>query len=238
MNWVVAMLFVVGSVVFVINAALGLAPFLDPSLAFPTLATIALPGTILIGATMFMTGGILGVFAAFNAERGTLEKSDTKSIEGGANIVYRPALISSPAWVWIPSAADAATVLRTVPFRAGLMQLSGGLILSTSAAAGIPGLLDPNNLFITQALVFMPQVIGGSMFFFANFALMVYAQDTWHKPKFASAEWQGALWNALGSTGFALTGVLLLESDIFGASAVSFAGSFAFLIEALFSGTC
>ncbi|KZL85082.1 integral membrane protein [Colletotrichum incanum] len=233
MNWVVTMLFVVGSVVFVINAALGLAPFLDPSLAFPTLATVALPSTILIGATMFMSGGILGVFAAFNADRGTLEKSDIKSIEGGANIIYRPALIGSQAWVWIPSAVDAAAVLRTVPFQAGLMQLSGGLILSIAAVAGIPGLLDPNNLFMTQALVFMPQVIGGSMFFIANFALMVYAQDSWCKPKFGSAEWQGALWNAVGSSGFAVTGLLLLQNDMFVASIISFAGSSAFLIGSI-----
>ncbi|GJC78312.1 hypothetical protein ColLi_01150 [Colletotrichum liriopes] len=230
MNWVVTMLFVVGSVVFVINAALGLAPFLDPSLAFPTLATAALPTTILIGATMFMSGGILGVFAAFNADRGTLERSDTKSTEGGANVIYRPALIGSQAWVWIPSVVDAAAVLRTVPFQAGLMQLSGGLVLSVAAVAGIPGLLDPDDLFVTQALVFMPQVIGGSMFFIANLALMVYAQESWCKPKVGSAEWQGALWNAMGSSGFAVTGLLLLQNDMFGASVASFAGSSAFLI--------
>ncbi|KAK2052600.1 hypothetical protein LY76DRAFT_598482 [Colletotrichum caudatum] len=230
MNWVVTMLFVLGSIVFLINAALGLLPFIDPALAFPTLATVALPSTILISASMFMTGGILGMFAAFNADRGTLEKTGDKSAEGGASVIYRPALIGSPAWVWIPSAADAAAVLRTLPFQAGMMQLLGGSILYISAVASVPGLLDPNDLALTQTLVFMPQVIGGSMFFVANSALLIFAQDAWYKPKFGSGEWQGALWNAFGSSGFALTGVLLLRGDFFGASLMGFAGSFFFLV--------
>ncbi|KAK2031351.1 hypothetical protein LX32DRAFT_613817 [Colletotrichum zoysiae] len=233
MNWVVTMIFVVGSIVFVINAALGLLPFIDQALAFPTLATVALPSTILIGASMFLTGGMLGVFAAFNADRGILEKTGDKSVEGGATVIYRPALIGSPAWVWIPGAADAAAVFRTLPFQAGLMQLLGGSILSISAVAGIPGLLDPNDLALTQTLVFLPQVIGGSMFFVANFALLIFAQDVWYKPKFGSGEWQGALWNAFGSTGFALTGVLLLQGDFLGASVMSFAGSFSFLVGSI-----
>ncbi|KAK2012845.1 hypothetical protein LZ32DRAFT_605166 [Colletotrichum eremochloae] len=230
MNWVVTMFFVVGSIVFVINGALGLLPVINPALAFPTLTTVALPATILMGAAMFMTGGILAVFAAFNANRGTLELTGGKSIEGDTNFVYRPALIGSPAWVWIPKAADVAALLRTLPFQAGLMQLSGGSILSVAAVAGIPGLIDPNDLALTQTLVFMPQVIGGSMFFVANFALMIFAQDVWYKPKFGSGEWLGATWNAFASSGFAITGGLLLLGDFSGASVVSFVASSAFLI--------
>ncbi|KAK1979833.1 hypothetical protein LZ30DRAFT_725005 [Colletotrichum cereale] len=230
MNWIVTMLFVLGSIDFLVNATLGLLPFIDPALAFPTLATVALPSTILIGAAMFTTGGVLGTIAAFNADRGTLEKTEGKSEEGGVNVIYRPALIGSPAWVWIPSAADFAALLKTLPFQAGMMQLSGGTILSVAAVAGIPGLIDPNDLALTQVLVFMPQVIGGSMFFVANFALMIFAQDVWYRPKFGSGEWQGALWNAIASIGFAVTGLLLLQGNFLGASVASFVGSFAFLV--------
>ncbi|EFQ32033.1 hypothetical protein CGRA01v4_08369 [Colletotrichum graminicola] len=234
MNWVVTMLFVVGSLIFVINGVLGLLPFIDPALAFPALANILLPGTILTGAVMFLTGGTLGVFAAFNADRGTLEKTEGKSIEDGANVIYRPALIGSPAWVWIPSAADAAAVLKTLPFQAGLVQLLGGVIFTVPAVAGVPGLLDPNDLPVFSMLVFVPQVIGGSLFFLANFALIIFAQDVWYKPKFGSCEWQGAYWNTLGSAGFAITGVLLLQGNFSGASVMSFAASSAYLIGSIF----
>ncbi|KAK1569356.1 uncharacterized protein LY79DRAFT_572057 [Colletotrichum navitas] len=183
---------------------------------------------------MFLTGGTLGIFAAFNADRGTLEETGGKSVEDGANVIYRPALIGSPAWVWIPSAADAAAAFKTLPFQAGLMQLLGGVIFTIPAVANVPGLLDPNDLATIQMLVFMPQVIGGSLFFVANFALIIFAQEAWYKPNFGSCEWQGALWNTMGSSGFAITGILLLQGDFFGASVIAFAGSFAFLIGSIF----
>ncbi|KAF5523523.1 hypothetical protein CGCA056_v005739 [Colletotrichum aenigma] len=233
MNWIVTMLFVVGSIAFVINAGFGLFPLLDPSLGFETLATVAIPGTILIGASMFMTGGILGIFAAFNADRGTLEKSDTKSVDGDAPAIYRPALVGSEAWVWIPSAADFAALLRTVPFQAGLVMLSGGIILSTAAVAGFPGVLDPTNLFLLQALVFMPQVIGGSLFFLANTALLIQTQERWFKPRFWASDWQGAAWNTMASAGFIVTGVMLLTNEMFGSAVVSFIASTAFLVGSI-----
>ncbi|KAK1963008.1 hypothetical protein LY78DRAFT_585570 [Colletotrichum sublineola] len=233
MNWVVTMFFVVGSIGFVINGALGLLPIIDPALAFPTLTTVAQPVTILIGAALFMTGGILALFGAFNANRGTLELAGGKSIEGDTNFVYRPALIGSPAWVWIPTAADVAGLLRTLPFKAGMLQLCGGSILSVSAVAGIPGVIDRSDLALTQTLIYMPQVIGGSMFFVANVALMIFAQDVWYKPKFGSGEWLGTACNAFASSGFAITGGLLLLGNFSGASVVSFVGSSSFLTGAI-----
>lgn len=247
MNYIVTMLFVVGSIAFVINAGFGLFPLLDPRLAFDTLATLAIPATIMLGACMFLTGGFLGVFAAFNADRGTLENTTTaatsaKSIDdddegnerGNGHAIYRPALIGSEAWVWIPSAADVVPVLRTVPFQAGLVMLSGGMILSTSAVASIPGVLDAQNIFLLQVLVFLPQVIGGTLFFLANAALVIESQERWYSPRFWSSEWQGAVWNTIASAGFAITGVLLLENLLLEAAVVSFVASSAFLIGSIF----
>ncbi|KAF9878383.1 hypothetical protein CkaCkLH20_03875 [Colletotrichum karsti] len=233
MNWIVTMLFVVGSIAFVINAALGLLPVIAPNLVFDTLITVALPSTIMIGAVMFMTGGILGLFAAFNADRGTLEKSETKSISGEGPAIYRPALIGSEAWVWTPSAADFAALLRTVPFLSGLVMLSGGVILSTAAVAGVPGVIDPSNLFLLQVFIFMPQVIGGSLFFLANSALVVNAQERWFKPNFWASEWQGAVWNTIASAGFVVTGVLLLANEMSASAVASFAASTSFLIGSI-----
>ncbi|KAF0327725.1 integral membrane protein [Colletotrichum asianum] len=57
MNWIVTMLFVVGSIAFVINAGFGLFPLLEPSLGFETLATVAIPGTA------FLVGSIIQWYA-------------------------------------------------------------------------------------------------------------------------------------------------------------------------------
>ncbi|TLD21049.1 hypothetical protein PspLS_09257 [Pyricularia sp. CBS 133598] len=228
MSWVVNMGFVTGSIIFVINAILGVLPIIDPTLAFPTLTTVALPTTILMGACFFLVSGCLGFVAAFNANRGTVEVP-IKGAMSGAN--YRPALIGSESWVWIPSGPDFAKIAQTFPFQAGVFQLTGGMILSISAFAGIPGLLNPEeNLTLFQGLVFLPQVIGGSMFVFANIVLTIFVQDRWYKPKPSSADWQGGFWNAVGSTGFAITGVLLLLGDNNGAGWTSLYGSTAFLM--------
>ncbi|TLS27952.1 hypothetical protein PpBr36_02007 [Pyricularia pennisetigena] len=228
MSWVVAFGFVLGSIVFMVNAVLGVLPVIDPALAFPTLTTVALPATILLGAVLFLVSGCLGIVSAFNADRGTVEVP-IKGAMSGAN--YRPALIGSESWVWIPSAAIFAKVAQTLPFQAGAFQLTGGMILSVSAFAGLPGLLNPEeNLTLFQALVFLPQVIGGSMFTLANVALTMFVQDRWYKPKPSSADWQGGFWNAVGSSGFAITGVLLLLGDSNGAAWTSLYGSAAFLM--------
>ncbi|KAH8839984.1 hypothetical protein MCOR27_005486 [Pyricularia oryzae] len=229
MSWVVNFGFVTGSIVFVVNAVLGVLPVIDPALAFPTLTTVALPATILIGAFFFLVSGCLGFVAAFNANRGTVEVPIKGAMSGGAN--YRPALIGSESWVWFPSGPEFAKIAQTFPFQAGVFQLTGGMILSISAFAGIPGLLNPEeNLALFQGLVFLPQVIGGSMFVFANIVLTIFVQDRWYKPKPSCADWQGGFWNAVGSTGFAITGVLLLMGDTTGAAWTSLYGSVAFLM--------
>ncbi|KAK1993169.1 hypothetical protein LX36DRAFT_263091 [Colletotrichum falcatum] len=226
MSWVVTIMFVVGSSLFVAHAIMGLLPFINPAL---TTAPIVQPATILAGSCIFVVGGLCGLFAAFNANRGTLETSEGKSLEGGPNVVYRPALIGSAAWIWIPSMGHICALLKVLPFKAGLVLQLGGTILSISAVTGMPGVLDPRNFFLTQMLTFLPQVIGGSMFFVANCTLMIFAQEVWYKPNFGSGEWQGACSNAIGSAGLALTGVLLLQGNFPGASVVAFPAAFALL---------
>ncbi|KAH0440865.1 hypothetical protein CcaCcLH18_02208 [Colletotrichum camelliae] len=187
MNWIVTMLFVAGSISFVINAGFGLFPLLNPSLGFETLATVAIPATIMLGAAMFMTGGILGVFAAFNADRGTLEKSDTKSVDGDAPAIYRPALVGSEAWVWIPSAADFAALLRTVPFQAGLVMLFWasdwqGAAWNTMASAGF---------IVTGVMLLTNEMFGSAVVsFIASTAFLVGSVIQWYAlMEFHSTPW-------------------------------------------------
>ncbi|KAI6293340.1 hypothetical protein MCOR34_009879 [Pyricularia oryzae] len=68
---------------------------------------------LFIGSILFTIAGTLGVFAAFNANRGTIEVT-----KGGVG-TYRPALVGSSSWVWFPSSAEFLAIFRTLPFQVG-----------------------------------------------------------------------------------------------------------------------
>lgn len=228
-NWVAAVSFVVGSISFTVNAFLGMLPvWYDPTTLAPEIAT-ATVATLDGGALLFLAGGSLAIIGALNADRGTLEVPK-KNKEGIVAIKYRPALLGSPSWAWFPPAEQCAVVAATLPFKAGMAQMLGGIIFTTSAVASFPGVLNPaENFFLFQMLVFLPLVIGGTMFFFANLALLIYIQDAWYKPRPSSADWQGFFWNMIASTGFLFTGVLLIMGNTAGGAYASLYGSILFL---------
>ncbi|EJT82546.1 integral membrane protein [Gaeumannomyces tritici R3-111a-1] len=228
-NWIVSIAFILGSTSFTVNAFLGMLPvWYDPTTLGPEIAT-ATVATLDGGAALFVTAGMLAIISALNADRGTLEAPKTNK-EGVVVFKYRPALLGSPSWSWAPPAAQCAAIASTLPFQTGAFQMLGGIILSTSAVASFPGVLNPQeNFFLFQMLVFLPLIIGGSMFFLANITLMIYTQDAWYKPKPASADWLGLFWSMVASTGFALTGILLMMGDSSGAAYASLYGSLLFL---------
>lgn len=187
-SWLTAIIFVLGSVDFIINAFFGLLPLVAPDTAFETEAIIAVPATIFIGAFMFLSAGILDLFGAFNADRGIIEISKD-SDEKNTPSNHRPALLGGTNWVWIPpSGRFTELLLNSRPFQAGLVQLFGGIILTISAVTGVPGLLDPMDPNF-PLLVFGPQVIGGLMFLIANIYLAFSEQNYWWQPKPFDAKW-------------------------------------------------
>ncbi|KAK8051498.1 hypothetical protein PG993_002883 [Apiospora rasikravindrae] len=71
LNWVVAVVFVIGSVVFTIGAVFQLLPAADPTFPmFPNQLELAVPLCTLLGAAMFLTAGVFALIASFNVDRG------------------------------------------------------------------------------------------------------------------------------------------------------------------------
>ncbi|KAI1407871.1 hypothetical protein F5Y13DRAFT_183093 [Hypoxylon sp. FL1857] len=215
-NWIVAIIFVTGSVSFLVNASFTLLSTFAPSTVFPGEIELAIPLTILFGAVMFLSGGTLALVAGWNADKGTFEPVEDKTGDGSTKM-YKPALLGSGAWSWIPTAADFKASLRTVPFLSSLVQFSGGLILPISV------------LFL-----FAPLSVGGIMFFFANLSLLIWLQDSWYKPKPSSASWQAAFWSTVGSFNFALTGFALFMGDMSASAIATFIGAWTFLVGSVF----
>ncbi|KAI5918969.1 hypothetical protein F4810DRAFT_703871 [Camillea tinctor] len=231
-SWVTAILFVVGSISFVINAFFASLPTLAPETEFPGEVLIGGTATLVSGAVLFTVGGTLGLIASWNADKGEFEPGE--KTEEGPTKTYKPALLGSKAWRWAPSGADLRGLLRTIPFQSALIQFSGGMVLSVSIVGGWPGLLSHDNVLAMQILVYTPLSLGGLMFFFANLSMLIWLQDRWYKPKFNSAPWQSAFWSSIGAFNFAVVGFSLFLGDIMSSIVATFIGSFTFLMGSIF----
>lgn len=227
-TWLVAVVFTVGSVDLVINAFFDLLPLLDPELQFETNETIAIPTTVLIGSILFFAAGIFDTFGALNADRGTINTDKTTQ-----KVTYRPALLGTPEFKWIPSRVKLWDLTMTnLAFQAGLIVLFGGVIFMFAGIVDYPELIsEETSLFAT--IVFGPQVIHGALFLIANAMLAYSEQERWYKPKWYDADWQGAFLNTVGGFGFMMAGLFLFSENKFAAAVSALIGSWSFLIGSL-----
>lgn len=223
--WLVAVVFAVGSLDLVINAFFDLLPQLDPKLQFETNETVAIPTTILIGAIFFFVAGVFDTFGALNADRGTMDTDKATH-----KVTYRPALLGSPDFKWIPSRTKLLDLtLTSLAFQAGLIVLVGGVIFMVGGVLDYPELITEENPWFAT-IVFGPQVVHGAFFLIANAMLAFSEQERWYKPKWWDADWQGAFLNTLGGLGFMLAGLFLFSENRLAASVAAMVGSWAFLI--------
>ena len=224
--YLVAIMFTIGSLDLVINGLFDILPQTIPASKFEGEETIAVPATILIGAIFFFVAGIFDIFGALNADRGTLETSK----ENLGAVTYRPALIGSPEFKWIPSRTKFVELATTnLAFQAGLVVTFGGVIFMFGGVVSFPGVVDKNSPYF-KSIVFGPQILHGLLFWSANLMLALSEQEKWYIPKFQDPDWRGAFWNASGGFWFMVGGVLGVENHEIGESAAELTGGLAFLI--------
>jgi hypothetical protein len=229
--YLVAIIFLIGSIDLVINAFFDLLPRTVPSTEFETVETVAIPTTVLIGSILFFAAGIFDTFGALNADRGSIEMSKSEPGE----MVFRPALLGTPEFKWLPSYTKLRDLTTTnLAFQAGLIVLFGGVVFMFAGVVDFPGLIPEDSPFFAS-IVFGPQVMHGFLFLIANLMLAVSEQERWWKPKICDPDWLGAFLNAVGGAGLMMAGVFLFERDdvVNGevkAAVAAMIGSWAFLL--------
>lgn len=143
-QWVVAVFFFTGSLSFVVAAFFKIIPVVLPESVFEGQITLAMPIAIMTGATVFLVAGNLALITSFNSNGGSDPEGDLDKLEEQAPAKYSPPLLEKKEWTWCPPWAELKSVYLPNPaFQAGLISTIGGFILSSSAIAGLPGLLDP-----------------------------------------------------------------------------------------------
>lgn len=224
--YLVAIIFAIGSLDLVVNAFFDLLPRIDEKLKFKGDETIAVPTTVLIGSILFFVAGIFDIFGALNADRGTLETSK----EDLGAVTYKPALVGSPEFKWLPSKIKFVDLATTsLAFQAGLIVLFGGVIFMFAGIVDFPGVVDEKSK-LYASVVFGPQVIHGFLFWIANAMLALSEQDKWYIPKLSNPDWQGAFLNATGGFWFMMAGFFFFQKDELSAAVAALLGSWAFLI--------
>jgi hypothetical protein len=235
--YLVAIVFLLGSVDLVINAFFDLLSRTIPSTRFETEETVAVPSTVLIGSILFFAAGIFDTFGALNADCGTLETS--KEVGGQEEVTYRPALLGSPEFRWLPPRAKIIELTtKNLAFQAGLIVLFGGIVFMFAGIVDFPGLIPEEGNPFFASIVFGPQIIHGVLFFVANIMLAIYEQERWYIPKLWDADWASAALNAVGGLNFMLAGLLLFgkktgEEEDVRAAIAAMVGSWAFFTGSL-----
>ncbi|PVH92611.1 hypothetical protein DM02DRAFT_733593 [Periconia macrospinosa] len=247
--YLVALVFLIGSIDLVINACIDLLPHTVPypthhhlearELEEPMTVSgtaeiemeepLSVPITLLIGSILFFAAGIFDTFGALNADHGTFEVDEETC--GVAR--FKPALLGTPQFKWIPDRAKFINLTTTdVAFQAGLIVLFGGVIFMYAGIVDFPNVVDDESPLF-GFVVIGPQIIHGFLFFIANAILALSGQKKWWQPKPEDPDWVSAVLNTGGGFGFMVAGFLLLSKNEVAAAVSTLCGSLMFAIGSL-----
>ncbi len=189
-SYLVAIIFTLGSVVWVFNAFFVWLPLVRPDTEFPGEVKVAGGVTAFIGATTFEVGSVLLILEAINANRsgcfGWAVRRAIEQLPGGPLHIspdrdrcshhhrrHAGLKVNSESddpkpleerqrWVWAPTLADLREHhLRELGFLASLSQLFGATIFWISGFTALPGVIDLGNHSLANGVFWTPQVVGG-----------------------------------------------------------------------------
>ncbi|OSC98858.1 hypothetical protein PYCCODRAFT_1396225 [Trametes coccinea BRFM310] len=248
----VAVVFVLGSTIWVVNGFVLFLPLVNAGTDdFPAAAWSAF-----VGGTLFEIGSYLMYVEALNTGHEQLFGPALRELLGHANgTVSESASPDSDSanaekglrsdggpvggrqrfkFRWIGAGS-----WRELGFLACFVQMWAATIFWVSTITGLPNVIsgfpDDPPTAITDVFYWTPQVVGGCGFIISSLLLMIEVQKKWWLPNLSSLGWHIGFWNLVGAVGFTLCGALgyasLASSGVNYQSVLStFWGSWAFLI--------
>ncbi|KAG9221417.1 hypothetical protein CCMSSC00406_0008327 [Pleurotus cornucopiae] len=223
-SWWIAILFTVGSIVWVVNGFFVFLPFADP-----------------------VVGALFGVWEAWNRDDAanfgwSIERTLTTGLRHSSPSSDE-SLNSNPKlpkreWKWFTTDRK---YWHELGFLAAFVQFWAATIFWISGYTSIPPIQNKlqGSTGLLDGVFYTPQVVGGSGFILASVLLMLETQKRWYAPSFASLGWQVAFWNFVGAIGFTLCGALGYAAEVnsgaeYQSDLSTFWGGWAFLIGSVF----
>ncbi|KAF5621164.1 5-carboxyvanillate decarboxylase [Fusarium tjaetaba] len=229
----VAVVFTIGSIIWVINGYYSFLPVLYPSTKVSDWAGGL---TAFIGATVFEFGSFLLMLEAVNenrsdcfgwaveesvdgmlhlthahnckhahAQKGTLVKQSSRSL--GNNVADSSG--KDRMWSWWPTWYELRThYFFDIGFLACSSQTFGATVFWISGFTALPPILNGLSTPAENGVYWLPQVIGGTGFIVSSLLFMVEVQPRWYMPAPGVLGWHIGLWNLIGAIGFTLCGAL------------------------------
>ncbi|CZR62899.1 uncharacterized protein PAC_12796 [Phialocephala subalpina] len=153
----------------------------------------------------------------------------------------QPAMLGSPTFIYFPSTYQLTnTYLRSIIFHASVIQLIGAIIFAFATITSIPNVVDLTNTTLLHYLNLLPATLGGVLFLVAALLQILNSHTLLSQPWtfWRKWDWWVGLWNAIGSLGFLLAGLLpwVANGAAWGTlqgTLADFWGSWAFLIGSL-----
>ncbi|KAI8955501.1 hypothetical protein F4801DRAFT_527822 [Xylaria longipes] len=254
----VAIIFTLGSVIWVINGFFAWLPVQWPSTEFGGEVSSGTGITAFVGATIFEFGSVLLMLEAVNEKRTdcfgwaleealenhhVLLRPDPKgcahhhSVRHGFLTTGEPAEAGKEGrtWEWWPTWSELKThYLREIGFLASLSQFIGATVFWISGFTALPSIYSHLSTPVSNGVYWLPQVVGGAGFIVSGTLFMLETQKTWYTPALSVLGWHIGFWNLIGAIGFTLCGALGFangsDAAAYASNLSTFIGSLAFLI--------
>ncbi|KAI1425802.1 hypothetical protein F5Y12DRAFT_745730 [Xylaria sp. FL1777] len=253
----VAVIFTLGSVIWVINGFFAWLPVQWPFTEFDGEVDVGGGVTAFVGATVFEFGSVLLMLEAVNERRTDCFGWALEEAMDSHGLLFRPdpegcvhhhstqhGLLTAGvpevgtegrSWEWWPTWSELKThYFREIGFLASLSQFIGATIFWISGFTALPHIQDHLSTPAANGVYWLPQVVGGVGFIISSWLFMLETQKTWYTPAPEVLGWHIGFWNLIGAFGFTVCGALGFASSNKAATYASdlstFIGSWAFLI--------
>jgi len=238
-SWWIAMLFTIGSIVWVINGFFAFLPFCNSHVQ---MNVTAIGWTAWLGATIFAIAASLPVWEAWNRGEsayfgGSFDQAIHHGVilrnDKGVTTISSQKTTGHPqGWIWFTTDTR---YWHEIGFVAGVIQCCGALIFWISGFTGLPEIQASikENTPLLDGIFWSPQVIGGSGFIISSILYMLESQKRWYVPALGELGWHVGFWNFVGGVGFTICGAFGYSTAHWAqyqSTLSTFWGGFAFLI--------
>ncbi|KAI0517171.1 hypothetical protein F5B22DRAFT_131506 [Xylaria bambusicola] len=253
----VAVIFTLGSVIWVVNGFFAWLPVQWPSTEFVGEEGLGAGITAFIGATVFELGSVLLVLEAVNERRTDCFGWALEEAMNSYGLLLRPdpagcahhhsvrdSLLTAReaetdrrgdrSWEWWPTWSELKThYFREIGFLASFAQFVAATVFWISGFTALPSIQGRLSTPAVNGVYWLPQVVGGVGFIISSLLFMIETQTTWYTPALNVLGWHIGFWNLIGSIGFTLCGAAGFSSSeaaVYTSDLSTFIGSWAFLI--------